>query len=62
MLETKELRVRVTPVQYSIIKTKAEVLGFKTISEFVRQTICRVPQKTEQRLLEIYKELKRREP
>ena len=60
MLETKELRVRVTHEQYSIIKTKAQLLGFNTISAFIRETICRIPHKTEQQLIEIYDELQRR--
>ena len=60
MLETKELRVRVTHKQYSIIKTKAQLYGFKTVSAFIRQTICRVPQETEKRLLEIHQELQQR--
>lgn len=62
MLETKELRVRVTHEQYAIIKTKAQLYGFNTISAFVRDMLIRIPPKTEKRLIEIYQELLRGNP
>ena len=61
MLETKELRVRVTEEQHALIKTKAQLQGYNTISAYVRDKLLKIPYKTEQRLLEIYNALMRRE-
>jgi uncharacterized protein (DUF1778 family) len=61
MLETKELRVRVTEEQHALIKTKAQLQGYNTLSAYVRDKLLRIPHKTEQRLLEIYNALMRRE-
>jgi hypothetical protein len=62
MHETKEIRVRMTEEQYSVIKTRSQIQGYNTVSAFLRDKILRIPYKTEQRLLEIYKALVRREP
>jgi uncharacterized protein (DUF1778 family) len=61
MLETKELRVRITEEQHALIKTKAQLQGYNTLSAYVRDKLLRIPHKTEQRLLEIYNALVRRE-
>jgi uncharacterized protein (DUF1778 family) len=61
MLETKELRVRVTEDHYALIKTRAQLQGYDTISAYVRDKLLKVPHKTEQRLIEIYNILVRRQ-
>ena len=57
MLDTKELRIRVTDDQHSHIRTKAQLCGFNTISAFIRDRTIRIPYRTEQRLIEIYQTL-----
>jgi len=36
---TRDIRIKVTPLQYEIIKNKAQVHGFKTVSSFIRDAI-----------------------
>ncbi len=36
---TRDIRIKVTPLQYEIIKNKAQVNGFKTVSSFIRDAI-----------------------
>ncbi|MBN1157623.1 hypothetical protein JXA85_08440 [Candidatus Woesearchaeota archaeon] len=59
-LETKELRIRVTEEQYSIIMTRAQLCGCYSISAYVRDKLLRTPHWTEQMLIEIYYALRGR--
>ncbi len=36
---TRDIRIKVTPLQYEIIKNKAQVNGFKTVSSFITDAI-----------------------
>ena len=38
---TRDLRIKVTPLQYEIIKNKAQVFGYKSMSEFIRDIILK---------------------
>jgi len=59
MLDTKELRVRVTEEQYSFIKTRSQIKGFNTLSAFVRDRILKTNFQTKKKLIEIYDKLRR---
>jgi len=59
MLETKEIHFRLTGNQLAVIKVRAEVRGYNSISAFVRDEVIKTPPKVKQLLLEIYENLSR---
>jgi uncharacterized protein (DUF1778 family) len=48
------IRFRVTALQYEILKNKAQVAGYKTVSAFVRDTALNVDFSMEQLVKEIH--------
>ena len=60
MLETKEIHFRLTRIQLAIIKTQAEVRGYRGVSAFVRDEVIKNPLKMKQLLLEIHETLSKR--
>lgn len=51
---TRDIRLRVTSSQYEIIKTKAKVAGYKTVSAFLRDTVLNIDYSVEKLVKEIY--------
>ena len=54
MVYTRDIRIKVTSLQYEIIKNKAQVAGYKTVSDFIRETILNVDFSMEKLIKEIY--------
>jgi len=54
MSYTRNIRFRVTSLQYQIIKNKAQVAGYKTVSEFVRDTVMNIDFSMEKLIKEIH--------
>ena len=54
MVYTRDIRIKVTSLQYEIIKNKAQVAGYKTVSDFIRETILSVDFSMEKLIKEIY--------
>ena len=51
---TRDLRIKVTPVQYALIKNKAQAEGYKTMSAFIRKRIVKEEDDIERMIKEIY--------
>ena len=43
-----DIRIKVTALQYEIIKNKAQVAGYKSVSAFIRDTVLNVDFSMEQ--------------
>ena len=54
MVYTRDIRIKVTSLQYEIIKNKAQVSGYKTVSDFIRETILNVDFSMEKLIKEIW--------
>ena len=54
MAFTRDIRLKVTSLQYEIIKNKAQVSGYKTISAFIRDTTLNVDFSMEKLIKEIH--------
>ncbi len=54
MVYTRDIRIKVTSLQYEIIKNKAQVSGYKTVSDFIRETILNVDFSMEKLIKEIH--------
>lgn len=57
MALTRDIRIKVTPLQFEIIKNKAEITGFKTVSSFIRTSILKDEDEIEDLLKKIYDKL-----
>jgi len=51
---TRDIRIRVTKLQYVIIKNKAQVAGYKTVSAFLRDTVLNIDYSVETLVKEIH--------
>ena len=51
---TRDIRIKVTELQYKIIKSKAELGGYKTISAFIRDCVLNVDYSVEKLVKEIH--------
>ncbi len=51
---TRDLRIKVTPLQYEIIKNKAQVFGYKSMSAFIRDIVLNENYSTEELIKEIH--------
>ena len=58
MLEARDVRIRVSRREYAIIRTKAQLAGYTTLSSYIRDRVIKVSPKTEQYLKEIYTVIK----
>ena len=54
MALTRDIRIKVTALQYEIIKNKAQVSGFKSVSAFIRDVILKVDFSMEKMIKEIH--------
>lgn len=54
MVYTRDIRIKVTALQYEIIKNKAQVSGYKTVSDFIRETVLNVDFSMEKLIKEIH--------
>ena len=54
MVYTRDIRIKVTSLQYEIIKNKAQVAGYKTVSDFIRETILNLDFSMEKLIKQIY--------
>ena len=54
MVYTRYIRIKVTSLQYEIIKNKVQVSGYKTVSQFVRDTVMNVDFSIEKLIKEIH--------
>ena len=54
MVFTRDIRIKVTALQYEIIKNKAQVAGYKTVSEFIRDSIMNIDFSMEKLIKEIH--------
>ena len=54
MVYTRDIRIKVTALQYEIIKNKAQVAGYKTVSDFIRETTLNVDFSMEKLIKEIH--------
>ncbi|MBW2972792.1 hypothetical protein KY346_00185 [Candidatus Woesearchaeota archaeon] len=54
MALTRDIRIKVTPLQQEIIKNKAQVAGYKSVSAFIRDTIINEENTTEDLIKEIH--------
>ncbi len=60
MALTRDIRIKVSPLQFEIMKNKAELNGFKTLSSFIRESALKEFDKTDLLLDKIYQELCKR--
>ncbi len=60
MALTRDIRIKVSPLQFEIIRNKAELNGFKTLSSFIRESALKEFDKTDLLLDKIYQELCKR--
>ena len=51
---TRDIRIKVTSLQYEIIKNKAQVNGYKSVSEFIRDTLLNVDLSMEELVKQIH--------
>jgi hypothetical protein len=49
-----DIRIKVTALQYEIIKNKAQVAGYKSVSAFIRDTVLNVDFSMEQLVKQIH--------
>jgi uncharacterized protein (DUF1778 family) len=49
-----DIRIKVTKLQYEIIKNKAQVAGYKSVSAFIRDTVLNVDFSMETLVKEIH--------
>ena len=61
MALTRDIRIKVSPLQFEIIKNKAELNGFKTLSAFIRESALKEFDTTDLLLDKIYQELCKRD-
>lgn len=54
MAFTRDLRIKITPLQYEIIKNKAQVSGFKSVSAFIRDAVLKENYSTEELIKQIH--------
>ncbi|MDP3699239.1 MAG: hypothetical protein Q8R47_06680 [Nanoarchaeota archaeon] len=54
MVCTRDIRIKVTELQYKIIKGKAELGGYKTISAFIRDCVLNVDFSMEKLIKQIH--------
>ena len=59
MALTRDIRFRVTAMQFEAIKNKAQSNGFKTISSFIRRSLLKEKDETHIVLEKIYEILSR---
>ena len=59
MLKTIPLRIRVTDAQHDIIKLKAQMNGYSSISQFIRDRLIKISLEAERQLVEIHEMLQR---
>ncbi len=57
MSRTSEIRVKVTPLQYQVIKTRAQLAGFKTITGYIRAKALRDGDDIDNMIKEIYEKI-----
>jgi len=60
MSETKRIHFRLTPEQHSLLKIKTQINGYVSMNEFIRDKLLQHSHKTNQRLIEIHKELRKK--
>ena len=60
MVFTRDIRIRVTSLQYEIIKNKAQVSGYKSVAAFIRDTILMRDHSMEKLVAEMYEILRSR--
>lgn len=53
MALTRDIRIKVTSVQFELIKNKAQINGYKTVSSFIRESLLK-EEETEILLRKIY--------
>ncbi|MEM4263320.1 MAG: hypothetical protein QW666_00290 [Candidatus Woesearchaeota archaeon] len=54
MAFTRDLRIKITPLQYEIIKNKAQVSGYKSVSAFIRDSVLKEDYSTEELIKQIH--------
>ena len=54
MVYTRDIRIKVTSLQYEIIKNKAQVSGYKSVSAFIRDTTLNVDFSMEKMIKQIH--------
>ena len=54
MVYTRDIRIKVTALQYQVIKEKAQVSGYKTVSGFIRETVMNLDFSMEKLIKEIH--------
>lgn len=54
MVLTRAIRIKVTPLQHEIIKNKAQVSGYKSVSAFIRDIITEKNDSTEELIKQIH--------
>ena len=54
MVYTRDIRIKVTALQYQIIKNKAQVAGYKTVSQFIRDSVMNIDFSMEKLIKEIH--------
>ena len=54
MVYTRDLRIKVTALQYEIIKNKAQVAGYKSVSAFIRDSVMKQDFSMEKLVREIH--------
>lgn len=51
---TRDLRIRLTTLQYEIVRNKAQIEGYKTITAFIRDSILKENCETEELIKQIH--------
>ena len=54
MAFTRDIRIKITSLQYEIIKNKAQVAGYKSVSAFIRDTVMNVDFSMEKLIKQIH--------
>jgi hypothetical protein len=54
MVMTRDIRIKVTALQYEIIKSKAQVAGFRSLSHYIRETVLNTDFSAEKLIRQIH--------
>ena len=52
MTHTRDIRIRVTPLQYEIIKNKAQIAGEKTVTSYIRKVLTKTEDYSVEKLIQ----------
>ena len=55
MTYTRDLRIKVTALQYEIIKNKAQIASYKSVSAYIRDTVLKQDFSMEKLVQEIHR-------